>query len=138
MKRILVGLVGCMVLFGVGGGMVVEHGVSAQAADKQVEVLMRGKLENAKQILEGLALQDFDKIGRNAQQLSLLSRDAGWHVVQTPEYVQMSAEFRELAEDMMKSARQKNLDGATLSYVGMTLKCVQCHKYVRSVNSSDK
>lgn len=144
MKRMLCGFLGLIALGLASGARVdLQRGellvpAAAEAADEKVSVLMRGKLENAKQILEGLALQDFEKIGRNAQQLSLLSRDAGWQVVQTPEYLQLSAEFRQSAEDIMKSSRQKNLDGATLAYVGLTLKCVQCHKYVRSVQDGDK
>jgi hypothetical protein len=34
---------------------------------------------------------------------------------------------------MEREARQKNLDGAALKYVELSLKCVNCHKYVRGV-----
>jgi hypothetical protein len=30
-------------------------------------------------------------------------------------------------------AKKKNLDQATVAYNQLTTKCVQCHKYVRSV-----
>ena len=30
-----------------------------------------------------------------------------------------------------EKARQKNLDGATLAYVRMTIQCVKCHEYTR-------
>ena len=55
----------------------------------------------------------------------------GWNVIQTPEYQQRSDEFRRHARALTKAAQDKNLDGATLAYVQLTLACVECHKHVR-------
>jgi hypothetical protein len=39
-------------------------------------------------------------------------------------------------DDLIEKAREKNLDGAALSYVEMTLSCVKCHKHVREVRTT--
>jgi hypothetical protein len=32
---------------------------------------------------------------------------------------------------MDRKAKDKNIDGATLAYLRLTMNCVNCHKYVR-------
>jgi len=98
---------------------------------------MQLKLESAQKVLEGLALEDFQLITKESQAISLLTQEESWKVLQTPEYVQQSADFRRTVDAMTEAARQKNLDGAALRYVEMTMKCVHCHKYVRDVRLAD-
>jgi hypothetical protein len=93
--------------------------------------LMRKKLKHAQGVLEGVALNDFDKIADNADQLITISHQAEWVVVKTPQYELFSNQFRKGAEGLVKNAKAKNLDGAALDYVDMTMTCVKCHKYVR-------
>ena len=97
----------------------------------KVAVFMRAKLGHADRVLEGLAVADFEMIERAAQELSLASLDSNWQVLQTEDYVRQSAEFRRACDALKKAAQEKNLDGAALAWVDATLKCVQCHKYVR-------
>ena len=94
---------------------------------------MRGKLVHSKQVLESLALEDFGGIARHAEQMKLLSLDAGWQVMQTVEYVQHSEDFRRSASALVAAADKKNLDGAVLAYFQLTQNCVNCHKYVRKI-----
>ena len=110
--------------------------IHAQDADK-VAVFMRGKLEHSQKVLEGLALEDYDKIAKNAQEMSLLSQASTWQVLQTPEYHDRSVEFRRSVDAVTEAARKKNLEGAALAYVEVTMKCVSCHKYVRKVRMAD-
>jgi cytochrome c556 len=84
-------------------------------------------------VLEGIAVEDFALVGRHAESMAVLSRAAAWQVLQTPEYLRHSAEFEQASQKLVQSARDKNLDGATLAYVQMALSCVNCHKHVRSV-----
>ncbi len=97
---------------------------------------MQRKLVHAQKVLEAIALEDFGQIEHHAQQLSLLSQAATWNVINTPEYLMHSREFRRAAERMRDAAKQKNLDAATLAYVQMTMKCVECHKHVRKVKTA--
>lgn len=97
------------------------------------KMFMRAKLEHSQKLLEGLVLEDYDAIGKQAQSLSLLSLAASWQVLQTPEYAQQSLEFRRACDAVSAAAKKKNIDGAALAYMEMTMKCVNCHKYVRGV-----
>ena len=61
------------------------------------------------------------------------SKAVEWHVHKTPQYELRSNEFRRAIDGLIEKAREKNLDGVSLSYVEMTLSCVKCHKYVRNL-----
>jgi len=105
---------------------------SVQAQDN-VAVFMQAKLKHSQEVLKGLAMEDFDLIAKNSQAMSLLCEDELWTVLQTPEYRARSAEFQRSVDAVTEAAKKKNLEGATLGYVDVTLKCVNCHKYVRKV-----
>lgn len=109
------------------------HGQEKKKDDPTAS-LMQKKLQYSQKVLEGLALNDFKKIAQGADELIDLSKRAEWQqAVKTPQYEVHSNEFRRIADGLVKSARDKNLDGAALNYVEMTLSCVKCHKYVREV-----
>src|SRR4029077_4654275 len=74
-----------------------------------------------------------DLIRKNANELTLLSHATQWRVLQTDAYQQHSAEFRRATGARVEAAKKKKLDGAAFAYVDTTMKCVTCHKYVRSV-----
>ena len=105
---------------------------SVQAQDN-VAVFMRAKLNHSQQVLKGLATEDYDLIAKHSQAMSLLCEDELWSVLQTPEYRARSAEFQRSVDAVTEAARKKNLEAAALGYVDVTLKCVNCHKYVRKV-----
>ena len=92
---------------------------------------MRQKLEHSQKVLEGLALEDFAMIAENARELKELSEDARWRVSPDINYLRLSSQFQDLAEELAQDAKDKNIDGATLAYVQMTVNCVACHKLVR-------
>jgi hypothetical protein len=92
---------------------------------------MRAKLRHSQDVLEGLTLEDFDKIARGAQELALASQASSWQVLQTEDYARQSAEFRRSCDSLRSAAKAGNLDGAALAWMEVTMKCVQCHKYVR-------
>lgn len=95
---------------------------------------MLRKLDHSRDIVSGLAMEDFEMIAKNAQDLMALSQDAEWQVLTTPEYLKLSSEFRGSAERLREAASSKNLDGSTLAYFEVTLNCVRCHKYIRANN----
>jgi hypothetical protein len=101
-----------------------------------VATFMRQKLLSSQKLLEAIALEDYEGIEKNSQDISLLTQEEMWRVLQSQDYLQYSKEFRRAADAVTANARKKNLDGAALGYVDMTLKCVQCHKYVRGVKVS--
>ena len=98
---------------------------------KHVPPLMRQKLDRAKSILEGLTLENYDKIASSARQLRLLSTETGWNVVQTEQYRIYSEQFRRDCSSLEQAAKAKDVNRAALAYVGLTVHCVQCHTYMR-------
>jgi cytochrome c556 len=94
---------------------------------------MRGKLDLSQNALEGIVTEDFDQILRSAQGLRVMGLNTMWHMYETPEYIQHSSDFQRVVMGLMEAAEKKNLDGAAVKYVELTLNCVNCHKHVRSV-----
>ncbi|OAI55178.1 hypothetical protein AYO44_00245 [Planctomycetaceae bacterium SCGC AG-212-F19] len=103
------------------------------AVQDAVKALMAKKLENAHKVMDGIALGDFDKIGKHADELIRVSKAVEFRVLKTPQYEVYSNDFRRNAETLGQMATAKNLDGAALAYVELTLSCVKCHKHVREV-----
>ncbi len=99
-------------------------------ADK-VGAFMRAKLLHGQHVLEGLAVEDFDLIDRGAHDLALASQASSWQVLQTEDYKRQSEEFRRSCNALRAAAKARNLDGAALAWMEVTMKCIQCHKYVR-------
>jgi cytochrome c556 len=97
---------------------------------------MRLKLDYAKNVLEGLATENLTKVAKNAKDLKMMSAAALWEVPTIPklEYGRYTSEFQRVADELAKQAEAKNLDAATLAYVQLTMNCVNCHKYVRTVD----
>ncbi len=96
------------------------------------QLFMRLKLDPAKQILEGIATENYELIAKSAQQIQTLTLDEKWNVVQTMDYARNSDEFQRSVALIRDSAKNRNLDGATLAYMQMTLNCVKCHRDLRA------
>lgn len=97
---------------------------------------MRKKLEYSKNVLEGLTREDFPLIARDARALRAMSEAAAWRgslIPNAQDYIPYTLEFQRLTEELEQKAKAKNLDGATLAYVQLTMACVNCHKYARNV-----
>ncbi len=76
-------------------------------------------------------MNDFDSIKKNAGTIKNLLLDENWMVVQSDEYRRQTLEFRKLVDQIRDAADKKNIDGATLAYVQMTIQCVRCHQALR-------
>ncbi|TWU38408.1 hypothetical protein [Novipirellula artificiosorum] len=104
-----------------------------RANPKIVVPLMHMKLDHSKAILEGLTMEDYDAILTNASALKVLSMESGWNVVQTEEYTTQSRDFQRTAQLIVDAAKEKDMSRATLGYVAMTVRCVECHSYMRKL-----
>ena len=96
-----------------------------------LKAFMRQKLEHSQKLLEGLTLENYGLVAENARALKELSQDARWRVSPNINYLRLSAEFQDLADELARKAKEKNLDGMSLAYVRLTLNCVKCHEYTR-------
>lgn len=119
------------VLFGAAFGLFAEDKQGKEKSPSPEKQIMADKLKNAQTLLEGMALGDFAKIQKSAETLMSLSKKAEWFVIKTDKYENFSNEFRRSLETMQQKCKDKNLDGATLAYVEMTMTCMKCHKYCR-------
>ena len=99
--------------------------------NSKLTLFMRGKLTASQNVLDGLVTEDFKKIEKGGQKLLLMSKAADWQVFKTGTYAQYSAEFQRSADRLVKMAKKKQLDSAALSYMHVTMTCINCHKYVK-------
>jgi len=65
------------------------------------------------------------------------AEDESWKINETKKYLTYSNDFVHRAENLKKAAKDKNIDGAALAYVDMTLTCVKCHQYLREQGIRD-
>lgn len=106
---------------------------AAEESDDAVNAFMQAKLDAAQKVLEGLVTERFGIISQGAERMLVMSKSAEWHVHKTPIYARHSAEFQNAADRLEKAAREEQLDAASLAYLQLTMSCINCHKYVRSV-----
>ena len=107
-------------------------GIAADDDENKVAKFMRAKLGSSQSVLEGLVVEDFEKVRQGAQRMLVMSKATEWQVIQGPVYDQYSSEFQHSAKQLIEMAKQKNIDGATLAYMRLTMNCVSCHKFVRT------
>jgi len=129
-------LVGFVVI-AIGAG-VFASGNQDQKKIQDRSKFMKRKLDASREIIAGLSMENYEQIGKSAQDLMLLSHEADWNVIQTEEYLKLSREFRDSSGRLRENAKKKNLDGSTLAFFEVTLNCVRCHKYVRQNKDSGK
>jgi len=129
MKR--AAFIGCVLL--IAAFLCVTYLRAQKPESPDLKDFMRAKLMHSQKLLEGLTTENYDLITKHGQDLALLSEDEQWQVFQTADYMNRSKEFRRAANALAEAGRRKNLDSASLGYVEVTLKCIECHKYVRSI-----
>ena len=98
---------------------------------------MKKKLEYSERILAGLASEDYELIEKSAKSMSKLSELEKWLHLSSPNYRTQLKIFQYANDEMVAAAEDKDLDGATLAYMQLTLSCVNCHKLVRDVPVRD-
>lgn len=107
------------------------------AQPSQLPQVMRLKLDHAQAVLRALALEDYAALEKAATELGALTRTASWGVLKTPEYRRHSEDFLRETDNLAAAARAGDLNGATLDYAAMTVRCVQCHRHVKGVRAAD-
>jgi cytochrome c556 len=105
-------------------------GANEPAEGRDEVPLMEQKLTHAQNILSAIAKEDYAKLSENAEGLRRLA-EKQWIEKDTPEYRAQLKDFWVVLEGIRASAADKDIDGATLAYMQMTLSCVRCHKYLR-------
>jgi len=109
-----------------------SSGVSEPATVKRsTHEMMREKLAIAQQLFRSVATEDYATTEKQAAALAQLTRDAAWMAYRTDQYRMESVEFERSAYQLAAAAREKKLGETTLGFLGVTLSCVRCHRYLR-------
>ncbi len=99
---------------------------------KGVSVFMRMKLEASQKILAGLALEDFELIQEGATKLEEMSTAEQWRVTNDPLFREHSADFQKITKRLAKNAKEGKLEGSALTWLEVTMQCIECHKWTRA------
>ena len=82
-------------------------------------------------------VEDYDLMQKGAKKMIQMSNATEWQVIEGPIFARQSEEFRSAAKQVIKFAKEKNIDGASLSYLHLTMTCISCHKKVNKVLISE-
>jgi hypothetical protein len=102
-----------------------------EAAASQPSVWMRTKLDFSRNILAGLASEDFDKVAANAQAMQGMSMFESFIRGKMPSYRTQLEVFQDANDEIIRQAQKDNVEGAALAFTQLTMSCVNCHKQLR-------
>ena len=92
------------------------------------EEIMWRKLDLSHNVLDALAVEDFEALDAYGEDLVALSQAAELVIDDTQAYRSRSRVFTEAAEWLAKAARDKSVEGAALAYIDLSLSCLSCHQ----------
>ena len=98
---------------------------------KKSSIWMKEKVRASQAILTGLASADFQAIGRNAAAMDVIQYLEKWQRADSPGYRTQLQLFELANRELIRAAREKNIDAAALAFNQLTVSCVNCHKIVR-------
>ncbi len=126
-----------MGVFFLAGAVFASAEKSKKESDQsgQQAALMIAKLASSQKITNGLVTKDFEQILRGANDLSRICDATEWASHSDPGYAHHRTELRRQTKKLAKMAQEKNLDGATFTYIQSLTTCISCHEYCRDVLS---
>lgn len=114
-------------------GIMSELSYSAEGPRRaETQAFMRQKLGWSQAALEGLTLEKFDLISKNAIRMRNMTQSNRWAAIKQVNYMQLTTNFYKNVDALYMSAVDKNLDAATEAYVKVARDCVECHRLVRA------
>jgi hypothetical protein len=96
----------------------------------EVNQVMREKLTHAQKILEAVVTSDWVSLETHSRELEQLTNDPRWMVLKYPEYARHSSAFVRAVQDLHRAAAQRDLEKTPQAYIAVTLRCVDCHRYL--------
>ena len=113
---------------------------SADKKDEPAHALsrfMRQKLQSSSSILEGLCTEDMSMVSEAAKKLKGMSGEEKWRVSNDMVYKRFSVEFVNAVDELQRQADDDDIDGASLAWFNVTMKCLKCHEWVRNTVVAD-
>jgi hypothetical protein len=108
--------------------------LEAEKKHKTIAPIMEKKLQYTHRLITSLATEDFARMADDARELRLIGNSTLLKISPNLEYAKYSIEFSSIVDELGRRAKDHDLNGATLSYIRLTVNCVECHKYVRDKN----
>jgi cytochrome c556 len=96
----------------------------------ELNSVMREKLKQAQKILEAVVTSDWSGLETHSRELEQLTSDPMWMVLKSPEYARHSSAFIRAVQDLHRAAAQRDSEKAPQAYADVTLRCVECHRYL--------
>ena len=104
--------------------------VVTPAQGPDLNTVMVRKLDHAQEILKAVVTSDWVRLETHSRELEQLTRDPRWMILQYHEYRRHSDAFVGAVQELHRAAAQRDLEAAPRAYVEMTLRCVDCHRYL--------
>jgi hypothetical protein len=105
-------------------------GAELQAQTVALNRVMRQKLQDAQNVLGAVVTSNWRELERSSRALAKATEDPAWLVLRTPEYTKQSEAFLYAVNDLVDAATRRDVEAAPLAYTALTMRCVQCHRYV--------
>lgn len=111
--------------------------ISLLAAERKpnraaTQTFMRMKMAWSQAVLEGLTLEKFDVVSKNAIRMRDMTQSNLWFTMKQPDYLTHTTNYQKRVDALYMAAVDRKLDAATEAYVNVTRSCIECHRLVRS------
>jgi hypothetical protein len=98
---------------------------------------MRQKLVDAQGVLSAVVTSNWKELERSSRALAKATEDPAWLVLRTPEYTKQSEAFVFAVNELVDAASRRDAEATPLAYAALTMRCVQCHRYVARARLAD-
>jgi hypothetical protein len=71
-------------------------------------------------------------VAEGSKVLLKMSQEERWRVSTDMMYRRYSNEFSVAVEELLKESEDQDMDGTSMAWVNVTMKCLKCHEWVRN------
>ena len=108
-------------------------GTDSSAQSPNLRSIMREKLTNAQQLLEGVVTANFTIVDKSADRLAQISYTevASWQSNAESEYLKQASAFVKAVQGIRKASADRNSAVVADKYTNLVKSCTSCHSYIR-------
>lgn len=129
-RRSLISLSMASATLGVTVGLSLAAGPAEK--DPAMTAFMRQKLAYTQGITEGLSLEQFELVTKNAVKLRDMTQTNVWTRVDNPDYARLTKQYKGTIDALYNAGTERQLKAATDAYVRTLKSCVECHRVLRA------
>ncbi|MCA9062901.1 MAG: hypothetical protein KDA96_07575 [Planctomycetaceae bacterium] len=105
--------------------------------ENALQKFMRQKLVASTNVLEGLVTDELTMVSDGADVLLKMGREEKWRASNDMIYHRYSVEFEQAVKEMKDEAEAQSIEGTSLAWINVTMKCLKCHEWVRNTIIAD-